>query len=323
MKKKLQIVSGSSHPELAKKIYKKLKKDADDINIQLVEINKIIFGNENMLIQLRDNVREGDVFFIQTSCPPVSDTIIESMLVLDTLKHSSAGRITMVSPYWPYVRSDKKDQSRISIAAKLMARLHETAGADRFLTIDLHSEQIQGFFSKPVDQLTARSIFCNYIDAVFGKSTIKDVLVAPDVGEAKHLESFGNILGIPMAIIDKRRQGNTDTVSINTLIGNVENRDAFIIDDEVASAGTLCQAAKFIKEKGANSVNALVTHPVLSGSAIERINNSEINTLIVTDTIPLSEDAKKCDKIVVLSVVDLFANAILKIYSGRSMGGLF
>lgn len=323
MEKKLQIISGSSHPELATKIYKKLKVDADDINIQYVNINKTVFGNENMLIQLRDNVREADVFFIQTSCSPVSDNIIESLLILDTLKHSSANRITMVSPYWPYVRSDKKDQSRISIAAKLMARLHETAGADRFLTIDLHSEQIQGFFNKPVDQLTARSIFCSYIISIFGASLAKDVLVAPDVGEAKHLELFGQILNIPLAIIDKRRKGNTDTVSINTLIGDVKGRDAFIIDDEIASAGTLCQAAEFLKEQGANSVNALVTHPVLSGSAINRIDNSPLNTLIVTDTIPLSEDAKNCNKIITVSIVDLFAKAILNIHSGRSMRDLF
>ena len=309
----LKIFTGSAHPEFAQDI-------CNYMAMELSPIETITFSNQNMLVQLLDNVREADVFVIQSSCPPVSDNIIETFLLLDSLKHSSAARVTAVLPYFPYVRSDKKDQPRISIAAKLMANLHQTAGANRFLTMDLHSPQIQGFFNVPVDQLLATDVFCEY----FKKRDLKDfVIVAADVGEAKHLGRYANRLNLPMAIIDKRRMGNSDTVVPTHLIGDVEGLNALIIDDEVASAGTLCKAAEFLMEHGANSVTAAVVHPVLSGNAIEKINNSPIEELVVSNSIPLKEKVKQCAKITTLSVAPMFAKAIQRIHNGDSISVLF
>lgn len=309
----LKIISGSSHQAFAKAI-------CDSMAIELSATETIKFSNENMLVRVLDNVREADVFLIQTSAPPVSDGIIEMFLMLDALKHSSAARITAVIPYFPYVRSDKKDQPRISIAARLMADLLQTSGADRVLTMELHSPQIQGFFQAPVDQLLAADIICDY----FNQKDLSDyVIVAADVGEAKHLGRYANRLNLPMAIIDKRRLGNTDTVIPTHLIGDVKGKNALIIDDEVASAGTLCSAAEFLKEQGANHVSAAIVHPVLSGNAIERINKSALDELVITDSIPLGDKEKQCPKLTVLSVAPLFAKAIHRIHNGDSLSVLF
>ena len=208
----------------------------------------------------------------------------------------------------------------IAIAAKLMARLFQTAGANKFLLMELHSHQIQGFFDVPVDQLLAVDVFCDYLR----QQDLSDyVIVAADVGEAKHLGRYANRLNLPMAIIDKRRMGNTDTVIPTHLIGDVEGKNALLIDDEVASAGTLCKAADFLKEKGAKSTRAAVVHPVLSGSALEKVNNSSLDELIVTNTIPLGDKAELCEKIKVLSVAPLFAKAIQRIHNGDSISVLF
>ena len=309
----LKIISGSSHTDFANDI-------CNHMAVELSQMETVHFSNQNMLVRLLDNVREADVFVIQSSCPPVSDNIMETFLLLDALKHSSAARITAVLPYFPYVRSDKKDQPRISIAAKMMARLLEAAGAYRFLLMELHSHQIQGFFDVPVDQLLASDIFCDHLK----KQNLEDfVIVAADVGEAKHLGRYANRLNLPMAIIDKRRLGNTDRVEPTHLIGNVEGKHALIIDDEVASAGTLCTAADFLKDNGAKTIRAAVVHPVLSGNAIEKINGSSLDELIVTNTIPLGDKEKQCKKITVLSVAPLFAKAIQRIHNGDSISVLF
>lgn len=309
----LKIISGSSHPEFTKEI-------CDCMSIELSKSETVQFSNDNMLVRIEDNVRECDVFVIQTSCPPVSDGLMEMFLMLDALKHASAARITAVLPYLPYVRSDKKDQPRISIAARLVADLLQTAGADRVLTMDLHSPQIQGFFHVPVDQLLATEVICDY----FREQDLSDyVIVAADVGEAKDLGRFANRLNLPMAIIDKRRIGNTDTVVPSSLIGDVAGKNALIIDDEVASGGTLCEAAKFLKENGAQTVRAAISHPVLSGNAIEKINASSIDELVVTNTIPVAEKMKQCPKITCLSVAPLFAKAINRIHDGDSLSVLF
>jgi ribose-phosphate pyrophosphokinase len=309
----LKILSGSSHSQFAQEICKYMA-------VELSRMETIRFSNQNMLVRLLDNVREADIFVIQTSCPPVSDNIIETFLMLDALKNSSAARVTAVLPYFPYVRSDKKDQPRISIAAKLMARLLETAGASRFLLMELHSHQIQGFFDVPVDQLLAVDVFCDYLQ---DQDLSNFVIVAADVGEAKHLGRYANRLNLPMAIIDKRRLGNSDNVIPTQLIGNVEGKHALIIDDEVASAGTLCKAAEFLKEKGAKTIRAAVVHPVLSGSALEKINASPLDELIVTNTIPLGDKKRLCPKITELSVAPLFAKAIQRIHNGDSISVLF
>lgn len=309
----LKIICGSSHQQFAQDI-------CDHMACELSTVETVVFSNENMLVKVLDNVREEDIFVIQSSCPPVSDNIMETFLLLDALRHSSAARVTAVLPYFPYVRSDKKDQPRISIAAKLMARLMQTAGADRFLLMELHSHQIQGFFDVPVDQLLAVDVFCNYLK----KKDLTDfVIVAADVGEAKHLGRYANRLDLPMAIIDKRRLGNSDTVIPTHLIGDVEGKHALIIDDEVASAGTLCKAADFLKENGAKSTRAAIVHPVLSGNALEKINSSSLDELIVTNTIPLENKVDLCKKITVLSVAPLFAKAIQRIHNGDSISVLF
>lgn len=309
----LKIIAGSSHASFAEEICSYLSTDVSSIE-------SITFSNENMLVRVIENVREADVFVIQTSTPPVHDNIMETFLLLDALKHSSAARVTAVLPYFPYVRSDKKDQPRISIAARLMANLLQTAGANKFLTMELHSPQIQGFFDVPVDQLLGTEVICDY----YRQKDLSDyVLVAADVGEAKPLGRFANRLNLPMAIIDKRRIGNTDTVVPTHLIGDVEGKHCLLIDDEVASAGTLVKAADFLKQKGAKTINAAVMHPVLCGNAIEKLNNSCIEELVVTNTIPVEEKAKLCPKIKVLSVAPLFAKAIQRIHSGDSISVLF
>ncbi len=309
----LKIISGSSHKEFAQEI-------CDHMAVELSEIETVRFSNENMLVRILDNVRETDIFVIQTSCPPVSDGIIETCLLLDALKHSSAARVTAVIPYFPYVRSDKKDQPRVSIAAKMMANMFQTAGADKFLLMELHSHQIQGFFHVPVDQLLAVDVFCDYLRK---QDLDNHIIVAADVGEAKHLGRYANRLNLPMAIIDKRRIGNTDTVVPTHLIGDVSGMSCLLIDDEIASGGTLCKAADFLKEKGAKSVRAAVVHPVLSGTALEKINTSSLDELIVTNTIPLGDKLDSCKKITVLSVAPLFAKAIQRIHNGDSISVLF
>jgi len=313
MRGSLKVISGSSHCDFAQEV-------CDNMAVELSHIETVRFSNENMLVRILDNVREDDIFVIQSSCSPVSDNILETFILLDALKHASAARITAVIPYFPYVRSDKKDQPRISIAAKLMARLHQTAGAHRFLLMELHSHQIQGFFNVPVDQLLAVDVFCNYLKT----QDLEDfVIVAADVGEAKHLGRYANRLNLPMAIIDKRRMGNTDTVIPTHLIGDVAGKHALIIDDEVASAGTLCKAAEFLREKGAKTIRAAIVHPVLSGNALDKINKSPLDELIVTNTIPLGNKPDLCKKLTVLSVAPLFAKAIQRIHNGDSISVLF
>ena len=314
MRGPLKIIAGRSHVEFANEI-------CDHLALERSDVELITFSNENQMVKIAENVREADVFVVQTSCPPVSDIIIETFLMLDALKHSSAARVSAVIPYFPYVRSDKKDQPRISIAAQLMAKLHQHSGAQRFLTMELHSPQIQGFFDVPVDQLFPTEIFAQYFKETQDLSNA--CVVAADVGEAKQMGKYATKLDLPMAIIDKRRIGNTETVAPTHVIGEVEGLDCLIIDDEVASGGTLCSAADFLKEKGAKSVRAAITHPVLSGNAIEKINKSSLDELVVCNTIPLGDKATRCDKITELSVAPLFAKAINNIHNGDSISVLF
>lgn len=307
----MKVFSGSSHPELAQEICRYL-------GIPLGKSERIKFANENIMIKIHENVREEDVFVIQTSCPPVNDNFMELLIMIDALKHASARRITAVLPYFPYVRSDKKDQPRISIAARLMADLLETAGVRRVLTMDLHSPQIQGFFRIPVDQLKATHILA----ADLAKRNLENaVLVAGDAGEAKDVARFANILNLPMAIIDKRRYGNDDKAKAVNIIGEVEGKSAYLIDDEISTGGTIVEAAEFLRSRGATSISAACVHPVLCGSAVERINKSPISELITTNSIPLGD--KRSEKISVLSIAPLFSSAINCITSGNSISSLF
>lgn len=309
----IKILSGSAHPELARDICKHL-------GIELCRSSVLRFSNENMLVQVEENVREADVFVIQPSCPPVSDGIVELLITIDALKHASASRITAVLPYFPYARSDKKDRPRISITARLMADLLETAGADRVLTMDLHSPQVQGFFRIPADQLAATPILCDYLSA--NRDLSNYVLVAGDVGESKDVGAYANRLNLPMAIVDKRRDADDEKARATNLIGDVKGKRALIIDDEIATGGTMIEAARFVLERGATGVEAACIHPVLSGNAVRRIEESPLDSLVTTDTLPLPPE-KRIAKLEVQSVAPLFAEAIRAIHDGSSVSRLF
>ena len=262
MYRDIKIFSGSAHPELAQAICAR-------IGIPLGQSHIVRFSNENILVQIDENVREADVFVVQPSCAPVSDGIIELLITIDALKYASAQRITAVIPYFPYARSDKKDRPRISITARLMADLLQAAGADRVLTMDLHSPQVQGFFRIPVDQLLAAPLVCDYLAATHD---LRDyVLVAGDIGEAKGIEAYAHRLHLPVAIVDKRRHGDDESPRAMHVIGEVAGKTALIVDDEIASAGTVIEAARILTEKGAATIAAAAVHGVLSGHAIERL----------------------------------------------------
>ncbi|MEE8314390.1 MAG: ribose-phosphate pyrophosphokinase [Myxococcota bacterium] len=309
----IKIISGSAHPELARDICKHL-------GLELSRTTTVRFSNENMMVQIDENVREADVFFVQPSCAPVSDGIVELLLTIDALKHASASRITAVVPYFPYARSDKKDRPRISIAARLMADLLQTAGANRVLTMNLHSPQVQGFFRIPVDQLLGEPILCDYLAA--NRDLSNCVVVAGDVGESKDVGRYANRLKLPLAIVDKRREGDDETPRAVNVIGDVVGKRALIVDDEIASGGTIVEAARFVLERGATGVEAAAVHAILSGSAIERISGSPIESLVVTDTVPVPP-GKRIDKIQILSIAELFALAIRAIHDGQSVSHLF
>jgi ribose-phosphate pyrophosphokinase len=309
----IKVIGGTAHPELARDIAKHL-------GIDLCRSTVVRFSNENLMVQIEENVREADVFVIQPSCPPVSDGIVELLITIDALRHASAGRITAVLPYFPYARSDKKDRPRVSITARLMADLLETAGANRVLTMDLHSPQIQGFFRIPADQLLAAPILCDYLRQ--SRDLSNHVLVAGDVGEAKEVGRYASRLHLPIAIVDKRRDGDDDRARAVNVIGDVAGKVALIVDDEVASGGTLLEAARVVLERGAAAVEACAVHAVLSGRAIERIEASALRQLVVTDTIPLAPP-KRIERIHVQSVAGLFAEAIQAIHDGSSVSRLF
>jgi len=309
----IKVISGTAHPELGRDVCALL-------GIEPCRTTFVRYSNENMLVQIDENVREADVFVIQPSCAPVSDGIIELLITIDALRHASAARITAVLPYFPYARSDKKDRPRISIAARLMADLIQAAGADRILTMNLHSPQVQGFFRIPADQLQAAPILCDYLRE--SRDLSNYVLVAGDVGESKDVGHYASRLDLPIAIVDKRRHGDDEAARAVNLIGDVKGKVALIVDDEVASGGTLVEAARFVFERGATAVEACVVHPVLSGKAVERIEASPLRQLLVTDTIPLTE-RKRSAKIQVKSVAPIFAQAIRAIHDGSSVSRLF
>ena len=309
----IKLISGTSHPDLALEI-------GDQLQLPLTDTEIVRFGNENILFQCNENVRESDVFVIQTSCPPVSDGIMELLIVIDALKHASARRITAVLPYFPYTRSDKKDRPRISITARLMADLLETAGADRVLTLNLHSPQVQGFFRIPVDQLNATPLVCDHLRSTTDMSDT--VLVASDVGEAKDLGEYANRLKLPLAIVDKRRHDDSEQPTAVALIGEVEGRNALIIDDEIASGGTMIEAARYLKQRGVLRVQAAAVHPVMSGNAKVRLDESEIERVVVTNSIPIPEQ-RRSGKVEMVSVAPLFADAIHAIHHGESVSDLF
>jgi ribose-phosphate pyrophosphokinase len=308
----LKVFAGSSHPGLAREI-------CDELGIGLGRAHTTRFSNENLKVKIDENVREQDVFVVQTACPPLHENIVETLILLDALKHASAKRVTAVLPYFPYARSDKKDEPRISITARLMADLLATAGADRVLTVDLHSPQIQGFFSMPADQLSGVPVLCERLK---NSDLSNTVVVAADVGEAKDAGRFAKRLDLPLAFIDKRRAGDDEKARPAHVIGDIVGKDCLLVDDEIATGGTLFGATEFLLDRGARSVSAAVVHPVLSGRASERLATSRISRLLVVNTIPIPAD-KQSPKLEVLSMAPLLATAITHIHDGSSVSELF
>jgi len=277
------------------------------------------FSNENIFVRFRENIRARDVFIVQTMTSPVNTRIMELFIMIDAARRASAGRITAVVPYYPYGRSDKKDQPRVPITARLIANFLETAGADRILTVDLHAGQIQGFFNIPVDELTALSLLSGY----FREKNLPDLtVVATDVGGAKGARRMADRLDAPLAIVEKRRLGNEEKVEALNIIGEVEGRTVLIVDDEVLTGGTLVTTAAAVTDHGATAVYASATHPILAGDAVERIEKAPIKELVFTDTIPIPPE-KELPNFTILSLAPLLGEAIRRIHTGQSVGDLF
>jgi len=308
----LKVFSGTAHPALAMAV-------CDYLGIPLGEVEVFEFSNENIFVRILENVRERDVFIIQPICSPVNKSLVELLIMLDAFRRASAGRITAVVPYYGYSRTDKKDQPRVPITARLIADLITTAGANRLLTVDLHAPQIQGFFTIPVDELTTRPILAQY----FKKKALDNlVVVATDIGITKVARDMAAKLGAPLAIIEKRRLGNVDATETLNVIGEVEGMRALTVDDEIDTAGSLVGVVKALLEHGVTEVYACCTHPVFSGPAIQRIAASQVKEVVVTDTIPVNDD-KKLDKITVLPIASLIGEAIHRIHTGLSVGAMF
>lgn len=291
----------------------------DFLGVPMGKKNSFKFANDNNFVQLLETVRDQDVFIVQTTMPPVNERIMELLITIEAAKRASARRITAVLPYFMYSRSDKKDQSRIPITAKLMANLLQAAGADRVITCDLHNPAIQAYFDINCDRLTARYLLQKY----FKEKDLKDiVVVATDAGSSKRAYKYSHYFDCPLALIDKRRAGNDDKAIATNIIGDIKGKTALLFDDEVSTAGTLVEAANILKENGAGDIYAGITHGVLVGPAIERIEKSPIKELVITNTIPL-EPEKRIDKIKVVSIAPLFAEAIKRVNESNPLGDLF
>ena len=295
------------------------KEVCDCLNLEVGKINHLKFKNDNNFVQILETVRQKDVYIIQTTEPPVNERIMELLITIDAIKRASAKNINVVLPYFPYSRSDKKDQPRVPITAKLMAQILEAAGATRVITCDLHNPAIQAYFNVNCDRLTAEYLLEEY----FANKHLEDmVIVATDAGSSKKAYKYSQFFKCPIALVDKRRDGNDDKAIASTIIGDVKNKNAIIFDDEIDTAGSMMETVKVLKKFGAKNIYAGCTHGVLSGPAIERIKKSEIKELVVTNTIPLSKD-KMIDKITVLSIAPLFAETIKRINEERPLGELF
>ncbi|MGI8476952.1 MAG: ribose-phosphate diphosphokinase [Thermomicrobiales bacterium] len=304
----MTIFGGNSNPELTEAV-------CDYLGLPRGRAEVFKFSNDNTFVRIGESVRENDVFVIQSFAEPVNDSIMELLIMIDTLRRASAGRITAVIPYFGYGRTDKKDQPRVPITACLVAKLVGNAGADRALAIDLHAGQIQGFFDIPVDEMSAMTLTAQYF---VEKRLTNPVVVSPDLGNTKRARNFAELLDAPLAIIEKRRIGNADKSEILNLIGSVDGCQVVIVDDEIDTAGSITQAADVCLRNGASEVFATCVHPVLSGPAIQRLQESAIREVVVTNTIALPPE-KRIDKIVVLSIAPLLGETIQRIHTGTSV----
>jgi len=308
----LKVFSGNAHPALAKAV-------TEYLNIPLGNCEVFQFSNENSFVRILENVRSRDTFVIQPISSPVNKNLVELLIMLDALKRASAERITAVIPYYGYGRTDKKDQPRVPITARLIADLLTVAGANRLLTVDLHAGQIQGFFNIPVDELTALNLLTSY----FKKKKLSNlVVVATDIGISKRARDMATKLNAPLAIMEKRRIGNMDQIETLNVIGEVEGKIALTIDDEMDTAGSLVNTVATLVERKATEVYACCTHPVLTGPASQRIASSPVKEVVVTNTIPVTAE-KKLDKITVLPIASLLGEAIHRIHTGLSVGAMF
>jgi len=305
------LYTGNANPDLAQKIARYLGRDLGRAEV-------FEFANENIFVRIEDNARDRDVFIVQSTNSPVQKSIMELLIMIDAFKRASAGRITAVVPYYAYGRSDKKDQPRVPITARLVADMISVAGADRVLTMDLHQGQIQGFFNIPVDELTAVHMLSNY----FKRLELEDLVVVTDLGFAKRARTFAEILEAPLAVIEKRRPGNLGTAELLNVIGEVKGRRAIIVDDEIDTASTLVEIERALLREGVTEIYACATHGILSDPAIDRLRSSELVEVVITDTVPLPP-AKRLPMIKVLSVAPLIGEAIRRIHRGESVGALF
>ncbi len=308
----LKVFSGNAHPALAQSV-------AEYLGIPLGKCDVFDFSNENIFVRILDNVRQRDTFVIQPISSPVNKSLVELLIMLDALKRASAGRITAVIPYYGYGRTDKKDQPRVPITARLIADLLTVAGAQRLLTVDLHAGQIQGFFNIPVDELTALFLLRDY----FKKKKFDNlVVVATDIGISKRARDLAAKLDAPLAIMEKRRLGNDDQIETLNVIGEVKGRVALTVDDEIDTAGSLVNTVATLLEQGAEEVYACCTHPIFSGQAIQKIAACPVKEVVVTGTVPVT-GKKQLDKMTVLPIAPLLGEAIRRIHTGSSIGAMF
>ena len=309
----IKIFTGNSNRALVERV-------CDYLSIPLGNATVGKFPDGEIDVKVDEDVRGADIFIIQPTCPPVNDSLAELLILIDCFKRASSARITAVLPYYGYARKDRKDEGRVPITAKLVANLITKAGADRLLTMDLHAAQIQGFFDIPVDHLLAFPVISDY----YREKDLSDfVVVSPDVGGIKIARLYSNHLHMRLAVVDKRRFGSED-IEVGFVIGDVEGRNAIIIDDLIATGGSICQAARVLKEKGAKDIYVAATHPVLCGAAVEKLQEAPIKEIAVTDTIPLNEDAKGLgSKIKVLTVSNLLGEAIKRIHTNTSISSMF
>ncbi|MCL2679564.1 MAG: ribose-phosphate pyrophosphokinase [Dehalococcoidia bacterium] len=308
----LKVFAGRAHPVLARSV-------CDYLGMPLGKCEVSQFSNENIFVRILENVRARDVFVIQPICSPVNTNLVELFIMLDAFWRASAGRVTAVIPYYGYGRTDKKDQPRVPITARLVADLITTAGASRALMVDLHAGQIQGFFSIPVDELSAQTLLANYIRK---KQLDNMVVVATDIGISKKSRDMAARLKAPLAIVEKRRMGNNDQTETLNIIGDVSGKTAITFDDEIDTAGSLVNAVEALLREGAKDVYACASHPVLSGPAIKRLAASPVKEIIVADTIPVSPE-KELDKLIVLPIAPLLGEAIHRIHTGLSVGAMY
>lgn len=308
----ITLLAGSSHPKLAEQV-------SQHLHIPLCKTNLTTFSDGEISVQIEENVRGSDVFILQSTCTPVNDHLMELLLMVDALKRASAGRINAVIPYYGYARQDRKVQPRVPISSKLVADLITAAGVNRVLTVDLHAGQIQGFFNIPVDHLYSSPVLLDY----FKSHTFDDlVVVSPDAGGVERARAFAKRLDASLAIVDKRRE-KANVSQVMNVIGNVRGHDVLLLDDLIDTAGTIVQAAAALKAQGAKRVFASCAHGVFSGPAVDRLIASEIEEVIVTNTIPLDEKQQRCPKIKVLSIAGLLAEAIKRIHEESSISSLF